>query len=181
VWGRRFMTLSAAAVGTLTTHLSATVELGAGRTPYCERLSFETAAQVFRPTATPGTGSSRSTLRDLHGKISPSELHFARHHAGVPSFGPQNHRLLVHGHVERSLAFSMEGVEVTGLYPFTRGTNIPNARFDARQFSAQAGTTKTRPVIASSYGYAYNTYITRILRRAVNLRFPLCPFSGGYG
>ncbi|HVY06758.1 MAG TPA: molybdopterin-dependent oxidoreductase, partial [Burkholderiales bacterium] len=60
--------------------------------------------------STPTTLSSWSftPLQDLHGIITPSGLVFERHHAGVPAVDPDEHRLLVHGMVERALSFSME-------------------------------------------------------------------------
>lgn len=42
------------------------------------------------------------------GTITPSSLHFERHHAGVPLIDPAAHRLLVHGMVGTALEFTME-------------------------------------------------------------------------
>ena len=53
------------------------------------------------------SSSSRTPLQDLHGTITPSDLHFERHHAGVPDIAAENHELLVHGMVERPMVFSM--------------------------------------------------------------------------
>ena len=39
--------------------------------------------------------------------ITPSALHFERHHNGVPEIDPQRHRLLVHGLVKHPMIFSM--------------------------------------------------------------------------
>lgn len=102
--------MGAAAVGALTARpkLTRARELGAGRRPYGERSSFETAARSFNPSVTPGTGSSRTPLQDLHGIITPSPLHFERHHAGVPAIDPHKHELLIDGLVEAPLVFSME-------------------------------------------------------------------------
>ena len=44
------------------------------------------------------------------GVITPSSLHFERHHNGVPDVDPDRHQLLVHGLVERPLLFSMEAL-----------------------------------------------------------------------
>ncbi|HEX6534826.1 MAG TPA: sulfite dehydrogenase [Gemmatimonadaceae bacterium] len=82
-------------------------ELGAPRRAYGERSPFEKSARYFVPGATPGTGASRTPLQDLHGIITPSSLHFERHHAGVPAIDPAHHELLVHGLVERPLIFTM--------------------------------------------------------------------------
>lgn len=56
------------------------------------------------------TGSSRSPLRELTGTITPSDLHFERHHAGVPAIDATAHRLLIHGHVDRPMSFSMDDI-----------------------------------------------------------------------
>lgn len=56
----------------------------------------------------PTAASSVTPLQDLHGIITPSGLHFERHHAGVPTIDPAQHRLLVHGLVDRPLIFSMQ-------------------------------------------------------------------------
>jgi sulfane dehydrogenase subunit SoxC len=36
--------------------------------------------------------SSETPLQDLHGTITPSDLHFERHHAGVPLIDPDKHK-----------------------------------------------------------------------------------------
>ncbi len=102
--------MGAAAVGALTAgpNLSSARELGAGRRPYGDRSSFETAARSFNLSATPGTGSSRTPLQDLHGIITPSSLHFERHHSGVPAIDPKKHQLLIDGLVKEPLVFSIE-------------------------------------------------------------------------
>lgn len=55
----------------------------------------------------PSDISSRTPLQDLHGMITPSDLHFERHHGGVPAIDPAKHQLVVHGMVDRPLVFSM--------------------------------------------------------------------------
>jgi sulfane dehydrogenase subunit SoxC len=49
-------------------------------------------------------------LQDLIGDITPSSLHFIGTHRGsiVPDIDPKEHRLLIHGMVDRPLEFSME-------------------------------------------------------------------------
>jgi len=51
--------------------------------------------------------SSTTPLQDLHGIITPNGLHFERHHAGVPTIDPDQHRLMVHGLVDHPLIFTM--------------------------------------------------------------------------
>jgi sulfane dehydrogenase subunit SoxC len=81
---------------------------GEPRRPYGQRSPHENSARYFAASA-PGvtTGSSRTPLQDLHGIITPSALHFERHHSGVPAIDPAEHELLLHGLVDRALKFSM--------------------------------------------------------------------------
>lgn len=58
----------------------------------------------------PGTGSSLTPLQMLEGTITPSGLHFERHHSGVPDVDPAQHRLVVHGLVARPLTFSVDAL-----------------------------------------------------------------------
>jgi sulfane dehydrogenase subunit SoxC len=57
------------------------------------------------------TGSSFTPLQDLTGTITPADLHFERHHAGVPLIDPARHTLLVHGLVDRPLTFSVADIK----------------------------------------------------------------------
>lgn len=50
---------------------------------------------------------SGSPLQDLHGTLTPADLHFERHHAGVPAIDPAHHELLIHGFVERPRKLSL--------------------------------------------------------------------------
>jgi sulfane dehydrogenase subunit SoxC len=52
--------------------------------------------------------SSLTPLQDLDGIITPSDLHFERHHGGVPAIDPRQHTLLVHGMVDRPMVFTMD-------------------------------------------------------------------------
>jgi sulfane dehydrogenase subunit SoxC len=65
---------------------------------------------------TPGAGASRTPLQALEGIITPSGLHFERHHNGVPDIDPARHRLMIHGLVKKPLVFTMETLE---RYPMT--------------------------------------------------------------
>jgi len=57
---------------------------------------------------TTGSGASRTPLEMLDGMITPSGLHFERHHSGVPGIDPAQHRLLIHGMVKRPLIFDID-------------------------------------------------------------------------
>ncbi len=53
------------------------------------------------------SSSSRTPIHELEGTITPADLHFERHHAGVPEIASEDHELLVHGMVERPMVFRM--------------------------------------------------------------------------
>ncbi|MDE2773042.1 MAG: sulfite dehydrogenase [Gemmatimonadota bacterium] len=53
------------------------------------------------------SSSSRTPLQDLNGTITPADLHFERHHAGVPDIVAEDHELLIHGMVDRPMMFRM--------------------------------------------------------------------------
>jgi len=57
--------------------------------------------------AVAGNGVSWTPLHDLEGTITPSGLHFERHHNGVPQIPIDQHRLLIHGLTRRALTFSI--------------------------------------------------------------------------
>jgi sulfane dehydrogenase subunit SoxC len=54
------------------------------------------------------SGTSRTPLQDLDGIITPNGLFYERHHGGIPDIDPAQHRLLLHGLVERPLLLTME-------------------------------------------------------------------------
>lgn len=79
--------------------------------PYGQPSKFE--SHVVRRTVPWLTAESISSismtpLQDLKGIITPNGLVFERYHAGVPQINPQEHRLIIHGMVERPLIFTME-------------------------------------------------------------------------
>src|SRR4029078_13072811 len=47
----------------------------------------------------PGAHSAGTPHQDLMGIITPSDLHFERHHGGVPDIDPTHYSLLIHGMV----------------------------------------------------------------------------------
>jgi sulfane dehydrogenase subunit SoxC len=73
------------------------------------------------PKISPGTGSSLTPLQALEGTITPSGLHFERHHSGVPDIDPLHHYLLVHGLVRRPLKFSLQTLS---RYPLVTRTHF---------------------------------------------------------
>lgn len=63
------------------------------------------------PTRDPAgeiAGGSYTPLHELTGTITPSDLHFERHHAGIPALDPARHTLTIHGLVERPLTFTLD-------------------------------------------------------------------------
>jgi sulfane dehydrogenase subunit SoxC len=56
------------------------------------------------------TGSSLAPLQDLTGTITPADLHFERHHGGVPIIDPARHSLRIHGLVDRPMVFSVDDI-----------------------------------------------------------------------
>jgi len=56
-------------------------------------------------------GVSRTPLQDLDGIITPSDLHFERHHAGIPQINPDTYSLLIHGMVERPTVFTLDDLK----------------------------------------------------------------------
>jgi sulfane dehydrogenase subunit SoxC len=85
---------------------------GQGMSPHGSRSKYESDVKriVGAVPGTTGTGSSRTPLERLEGIITPSGLHFERHHSGVPDIPPDQHRLLIHGLVDRPLLFDLEAV-----------------------------------------------------------------------
>ncbi len=64
-----------------------------------------------KPSRTPFgevTGNSLTPLQDLTGTITPADLHFERHHAGIPLIDPARHTLLIHGLVGTPLMLTVE-------------------------------------------------------------------------
>ena len=54
-----------------------------------------------------GVTSSGTPHQDLYGTITPADLHFERHHGGVPEIDPAAYSLLIHGMVERPTVFTL--------------------------------------------------------------------------
>ncbi|PYR47299.1 MAG: sulfite dehydrogenase [Acidobacteria bacterium] len=54
-----------------------------------------------------GVASSGTPHQDLYGTITPADLHFERHHGGVPEIDPKTYSLLIHGMVERPMVFTL--------------------------------------------------------------------------
>lgn len=78
------------------THVS-----GQPPSPYGSRASEETVRRLTTAT------HALTPHQSLHGIITPSALHFERHHNGVPAIESDRHRLVIHGLVDKPLMLSM--------------------------------------------------------------------------
>src|SRR5262245_33731419 len=66
--------------------------LGHDPTDLGERSPFvEPRRRVNKPAP---SGSSETPLQDLTGIVTPADLHYERHHAGVPNIDPERYALL---------------------------------------------------------------------------------------
>ena len=83
----------------------ATKLLGRAPNELGERSLFEHPRR-FVITPRP-SGSSGTPLQDLVGIITPADLHYERHHGGVPTLDPESYSLLIHGMVERPIVFTL--------------------------------------------------------------------------
>ena len=72
--------------------------------------STVTRTLIQSQPGTTGSGASRTPLEALDGLITPSGLHFERHHSGIPDIDPAKHRLLIHGFVKRPLMFTVDAL-----------------------------------------------------------------------
>jgi sulfane dehydrogenase subunit SoxC len=75
--------------------------------PYGTPSSFEKSKRQFMG----GLGVT-TPHQDLHGIITPSGLHFVINHGSpLPDIDPQQHRLLIHGMVDRPLIYTLDEVK----------------------------------------------------------------------
>ena len=70
---------------------------------YGSRSQFETEVRWANPTKT----AAFSPLQNSYGTITPSGLHYERHHAGIPNIDPAKHSLIIHGMVDRPMKYSL--------------------------------------------------------------------------
>src|SRR5205823_4487164 len=79
-------------------------------TGYGAPSKFEANVQRRQSPGLTRTGQSSvsfTPLQNLFGIVTPSGVHFERHHSGLPEVDPEQHKLLVHGLVARPRVFSM--------------------------------------------------------------------------
>jgi sulfane dehydrogenase subunit SoxC len=91
---------------------------GANVSPYGERAPAEDGVVRFSdPAGTSIPVVSFSPLADLHGTLTPNALFYEIHFGGIPAIDPSQHRLLVHGLVERPTLFTMDDLKRFPLSP----------------------------------------------------------------
>src|SRR5258707_1613943 len=127
-------------------------ELGEPLGPYGERSPFEKAVRWRRESKTPETGSSFSPLHDSVGSVTPSALHYERHHSGIPAIDPARHRLVIHGLVDRPLSLSM--ADLRRLPSMTRPLALECGGNSAGEWGA------TRGDVQRSYGLVSGSHWT---------------------
>jgi len=84
--------------------------LGVPTRPVGQRSPFETPERFISGAPLPASASF-TPLEILHGIITPADLHFERHHAGIPNIDPASYELLIHGLVDRPMKFTLEDLK----------------------------------------------------------------------
>lgn len=127
----RGVTLAAASSAALTTvpRLSGAATAGANDNPvpddptkvlgralgvddgYGSRSQFETSARLAWKTPTREASWSMEPLQERVGIITPSGLHFERHHAGIPNIDPARFKVLIHGMVDQPRMYTMSDLK----------------------------------------------------------------------
>ena len=97
-----------AAAGAIVAPPDATKVPGLPSGPLSIRSPFETPA--LAPTGVT-TGPSFTPLQDVLGTITPSDLHFQRHHNGIAVIDPARYELAVHGLVDRPIVFTLSDLK----------------------------------------------------------------------
>lgn len=113
---------------------------------YGERSHFVTSARLFPPPFNPNpfglTEHLYTPLQDSIGIITPASLHYTMGHAPfyVPDINPEQHRLMIHGMVDRPLLLSMAELKrfpsVTRVHYLECNGNKPMPRFKTLQRSS---------------------------------------------
>lgn len=78
---------------------------------YGSRSQFENEVRWRYPTASLDSSWSMTPLAAGHGIITPSGLHFERHHGGIPAIDPRTHALILHGMVDQPIRFTMDDLK----------------------------------------------------------------------
>jgi sulfane dehydrogenase subunit SoxC len=109
---RRVLQLGAALGGGLLAPKDGSAsELGRPLGPYGGRSKFEKGIRFTRESKTPEAGASFTPIAESQGILTPSSLHYERHHAGIPDIDPAGHRLVIQGMVERPLILTVDEIK----------------------------------------------------------------------
>ncbi|MFN7921375.1 MAG: sulfite dehydrogenase [Bryobacteraceae bacterium] len=120
-------------------------QLGKPVSKYGERSGFEKTARLTPDTKTPEAASSRTPLAEIYGIITPNALHFERHHSGVPALDPAQHKLMIHGMVQRPLVLTVDELK--------RLPSVSRVHFvECSGNSGGEWGTKTSPDVQRSHG-----------------------------
>ena len=134
--------------------------LGGPIRKYGERSPHEQAVRGTRMLRNPEVGSSRTPLEDTYGIITPSSLHFERHHSGVPNIDPAEHRVLVHGMVDKPLVFTMD--ELKSLPSVSKVYFVECSGNSGGEWSENGG-----PTVSTAFGLASCSEWTGVPLRAL--------------
>ena len=74
-----------------------------------QRSPFEEPKRLVRRVAP--SANSLTPLQDLKGIVTPSDLHYERHHTGVPTIDPDKYTLRIEGMVERPTTFTLKDLQ----------------------------------------------------------------------
>ena len=93
------------------------------RVPVSERMSPDMFGMTFHVA---------SPLQDSVGMITASSLHYVSTHRGsyLPDINPAEHRLMIHGMVDRPLIFTVDEIK---RFPFVTRASFPGVQRKSRQ------------------------------------------------
>jgi sulfane dehydrogenase subunit SoxC len=122
---RHVLNLATASIGTLVASPAIAGSLadvpqrepGADLSAHSERSKYVKIDRI--PEAGPGQRNvdpdnainAKTPHQKLVGSITPTDLHYERSHAGVPDIDPAQHRLLIHGMVQKPLVLSVDDLK----------------------------------------------------------------------
>jgi sulfane dehydrogenase subunit SoxC len=146
---RRVLNLASASIGALVASPALADSLadvpprepGADLSAHSERSKYVKIDRI--PEAGPGMRNvdpdnainAKTPHQKLLGSITPTDVHYERSHAGVPDIDPAQHRLLIHGMVQKPLVLSVDDLKA-----------MPSVSSNA---PAMAGRTGKRPTLTS--------------------------------
>jgi sulfane dehydrogenase subunit SoxC len=81
------------------------------RSKYVKLDRIPEAGPGMRPVDPDNAINSKTPLGKLVGSITPTDLHYERSHSGVPDIDPAQHRLLIHGMVQKPLVLTVDDLK----------------------------------------------------------------------